>query len=71
MVQGMDDSFAKPAKKLITLFSDERLTFGDMVWMPNYVLLHTHPDSVLDKIEEFCRRFIDARKDMGYNGQYD
>lgn len=67
----MDKQFAKPAEKLITLFSDERMTKGDMVWIPHYIILHTHPDSVLDKIEAFCYEFIAKRKEARYNGQYD
>lgn len=57
--------FEKAAKKVLDVFSDQRITDLDLMHVAFYTVVNAYPPEVLDKIIEFAAHVEYERKRIG------
>lgn len=67
----MDAYYEKPAATIVNVFTNERMTVDDTFWIAQWAHAHAFPKSVVDKMDAFCRHFLDKPYQMEYASGYE
>lgn len=63
--------FQKAAGKILDVFSDERITYHDLMYVALYAVTNAYPKSVLDKIVDFANHVEYERERLQSAPGYD